>query len=125
MEATVLVLNSLEYSITENGRTIDGVKVHYIQEGNPDTSPDKKGFDVFEGSLPFEEKANVRAVPGWYRMGFVMSAKKDKNGRSVNALKPASIRFVGNQELKSPGEKLVVNNVAPSAAPSNGMVGAR
>lgn len=117
----VLITHSVEYSITENGKTNEGVSVDYLMCGEPENTPSAKGISSVKGSLPLAQRLELRAVPGYYNMEFTMSSSKNAQGRVSPSLKPKGIVFIEPVRLEPAGKASAPSSVGVvvSTSPAN------
>lgn len=112
MEFKVLVLRAAPYSITEGGRTNEGVSVTYIPEGSPNTGDRSRGHDVVQASLPLTQAPALVNVPGVYSFRMGTKAVKNARGKSELTLVPEYATFLhpvdlfGDPGASSPGDSV-------------------
>ncbi len=96
--AHVLVLSASRYSLTdkETGELISGCKFTYIQDFKSTIKQNSNGVDVITSKLPYEGYGQFKELPGWYDIGFEISA----TSKGVATLTPVSFAFVAPYEIK-------------------------
>lgn len=97
-----IVLFAAPYSMTEHGRTNEGVSVWYYDGVNLDPCYDEKtgihGKKPARGALQYSERINIRAVPGIYEMGFTGKTNKENKIEIV----PVTAKFVSDLSGEMP-----------------------
>lgn len=93
----VILLYARPYSISENGKTNEGITIQYLISDNlnPVSTTDEFGFRVTKGSIPLDQFKNIDKTPGLYDGSFTMKTGAD--GKA--ALKLNELKFI--KEIKT------------------------
>lgn len=97
LKLPIILLYSRGYSMTENGRTNEGVTCQYIITDNldPQSTLYDKGIRATRGSIDLAEEKNIKSVPAMYEGTFTMKTGAD--GKA--ALKLLSVKYLKNVKL--------------------------
>lgn len=79
LKMKIILLYARGYSITENGKTNEGITVQYLINDNldPVRTTDERGFRVTKGSMPTSEWPSISDCPALYEGTFKMSTGSD------------------------------------------------
>ncbi len=98
LKMKIILLYARGYSISENGKTNEGITVQYLINDNldPTFTQDDRGFRATKGSLPLSEWPNISDCPALYDGVFGMKTGSDGKAQ----LKLKTCQFISHLETK-------------------------
>ncbi len=99
----VLILSATRYNMADEktGEAIMGCKVTYVKDFMPVNAQNKKGVEIMQGILPYEEYDKLLNLPAYFKMEHEVSV----SGKGKMSLKPISAVYLEPMEQAVGGGK--------------------